>query len=134
MLLEAPRDDSSSAARVDLAIDRVLSSFDRDASGDLDLDEWREFVGRAARLVSASAWPPTIVLHARDDRTVPVTSARDFVAALKGVAPADGEAPSYHEYEAAGHGEIMIALMSRAEADALPAIAQDFVRACGMRA
>ena len=37
----------------------------------------------------------------------------------------------YHEYEKAGHGEIMLALMSSEGMEGLPAIAADFVRECG---
>ena len=77
------------------------------------------------------AWPPTIVLHALDDRTVPVSSARDFIAALQAVTGANVCRVRYSEQ--AGHGEIMLALMSRSTIDELPAIASDFVRACSLR-
>jgi hypothetical protein len=73
------------------------------------------------------------VLHARDDATVPVRSARDFVEALEDAAlPPPGEL-RYLEYEAAGHGEIMIELMSPRPVGALPTIAYDFVRACSLQ-
>ena len=95
---------------------------------------------RETREVGAKAeWPATVVLHAADDSTVPVSSARAFVAALESVlggaakpSPTDG--PSlvcYQEYEKAGHGEIMLALMSGKSMEELPAIAADFVRECG---
>ena len=84
-------------------------------------------------------WPTTTVLHGSDDKTVPVQSARDFVHALAGVVeeePDGGGGESsrargrvrYVEYERAGHGEVMIALMSRTSGDELPQIARDFVR------
>ena len=78
------------------------------------------------------AWPPTVVLHAADDKTVPVQSARDFVAALE----ATGASPhvDYREFARAGHGEIMLALMAPTGADALPAIASQFVQEVGKRA
>ena len=83
-------------------------------------------------------WPTTTVLHGSDDKTVPVQSARDFVHALAGVVeeePDGGGGESsrargrvrYVEYERAGHGEVMIALLT-ASGDELPQIARDFVR------
>ena len=39
----------------------------------------------------------------------------------------------YDEYERAGHGEVMIALMSKATMEELPEMGRDFVRAVGMR-
>ena len=57
----------------------------------------------------AEGWPPTVVLHAADDRTVPVRSAREFVEALRGA----GGAVAYREWPTGGHGEIMISLMGR---------------------
>ena len=53
-------------------------------------------------------WPETFILHAADDGTVPIRSARDFSAAL--ATATDGEG-TLVEYEAAGHGEVMLALM-----------------------
>jgi len=73
--------------------------------------------GEAACAACAAEWPPTLVLHAADDGTVPVTSAREFVAALRGV----GGEVAYKEVAAAGHGEIMIALNQRTPLEQLPA-------------
>ena len=73
--------------------------------------------GAAACAACAAEWPPTLVLHAADDGTVPVTSAREFVAALRGV----GGEVAYKEVAAAGHGEIMIALNQRTPLEQLPA-------------
>ena len=74
-------------------------------------------------------WPRTVVMHAADDKTVPVRSAREFVGALR---EAEGEeAVEYHEYAEAGHGEVMISLMGRTPLQDLPEaqarITQDFV-------
>eukprot|EP00966_Prymnesium_polylepis_P326163 7382085-Prymnesium_polylepis.1 len=75
-------------------------------------------------------WPHTIVMHAADDNTVPVRSAREFVGALR---DAEGEeAVEYQEYAEAGHGGVMISLMGRTPLQELPEaqarITQDFVR------
>jgi acetyl esterase/lipase len=77
------------------------------------------------------AWPPTVVLHTTDDTTVPVSSSREFVAALDGarVGPSAG-AVRYAEYDEGGHGEIMVSLMGCAPTAELPAVARDFVSAC----
>lgn len=56
-----------------------MGAFDDDRSGDLSLPEFRRFVGEALEVQTRAAWPPTVVLHAIDDSTVPVASARDFV-------------------------------------------------------
>ena len=64
-----------------------------------------------------STWPPTVVLHAADDGTVPVASAREFVEALRAV----GGDVAYSEVGVAGHGEVMIALMGRTPLAELPA-------------
>jgi acetyl esterase/lipase len=90
-------------------------------------------------------WPPTVVLHAADDATVPVASAREFVAALRSTlqsrrhAPLrqrptpptpqreDEEAVRYQEHERAGHVEIMLSLMSPLPFEELPDIAREFV-------
>jgi acetyl esterase/lipase len=91
-----------------------------------------------------TAWPPTVVLHAADDKTVPVQSARDLVSALAhgGLATpsseaveaegkgADGQEKAlvqYIERERGGHGEAMVALMSRMPCEELPPLARDFV-------
>ena len=76
-------------------------------------------------------WPPTVVLHAADDGTVPVRSAREFVEALEstGLSPV----VRYAEYERAGHGEIMVSLMSAKERDeeGVREIGREFVRSIG---
>ena len=100
-------------------------------------------------------WPMTVVLHAADDRTVPVSSAREFVCALQhalgeeGLETAPTEKPRrepmarreptarpteeesklvrYVELDG-GHGEIMVSLMSRSELHELPELARLFVR------
>ena len=76
-------------------------------------------------------WPPTVVLHAADDGTVPVRSAREFVEALEST----GLSPDvrYVEYERAGHGEIMVSLMSPRERDeeGVRDIGRAFVRSIG---
>ena len=85
---------------------------------------------RASAAFHDKAWPEdVVVLHARDDTTVPVQSARGFAEALRPVAPH----LRYDEYERAGHGEVMIALMSKATMEELPEMGRDFVRAVGMR-
>ena len=83
----------------------------------------------AQRRSAASRWPAeTVVLHAADDTTVPVTSARDFVAALDGAFGEGGaqeangdradrgisaqKAVQYLEYAEGGHSEILVALAS----------------------
>ena len=53
-----------------------------------------------------------------------MSSSREFVAALKDCATSVQMA----EHTLGGHGEIMVALMSRAAFSSLPSIAQDFVR------
>ena len=64
-----------------------------------------------------------------DDGTVPVRSPREFAEELQAV----GVPCALQEHAKAGHGEIMIALMSRKDDDELPAIARDFVRlACSV--
>ena len=75
----------------------------------------------------ALVWPPTLILHGRDDSTVPVSSAREFVAAAV-QAGLDADRLRYKEYGQAGHGEVMLALMSRSPIGALPEIARDFIR------
>lgn len=77
----------------------------------------------------AEAWPPTVVLHAADDGTVPVSSAREFVEALRGA----GGAVAYREWPTGGHGEIMLSLMGRTpledlEPAGLAAISSAFVQ------
>ena len=57
-----------------------------------------------------AAWPPTAVLHAADDGTVPVRSAREFVDALSKA----GADVRTLEYAKGGHGEIPLALMGAA--------------------
>ncbi|KAL1500349.1 hypothetical protein AB1Y20_013013 [Prymnesium parvum] len=80
--------------------------------------------------VDLAAWPNTVLLHAADDKTVPIRSAREFTAALK---QAQGEdAVSLREYAQGGHGEVMLNLMGRKRLDQLPysqvRIAVDFIR------
>ena len=75
---------------------------------------------------ASRAWPETVVLHAIDDKTVPVRSAREFVEALGG-APIAPHELRFKEYEKAGHGEIMLSLMSRQPTSELPAVCRDFV-------
>ena len=72
---------------------------------------------------------PTVVLHAADDGTVPVSSAREFVEALRGA----GGAVAYREWPTGGHGEIMLSLMGRTfledlEPAGLAAISSAFVQ------
>jgi len=110
------------------ASERVMGTFDADASGDLSLAEFSRFVGQAVEQQTRAPWPPTVVLHARDDSTVPVASAREFVEALQALgAAADLK---YREFERAGHGEIMVELMSPKPVAELRPIAAEFVREC----
>ena len=91
-----------------------------------------EFLGEGPPLALAvrSSWPSTVVLHAADDSTVPVTSAREFVDALR-LAPCVPDNLDYKEYKSGGHGEIMIQLMSRAPLQELTGIAREFVESVG---
>ena len=52
--------------------------------------------GDTTTTTTPAAWPETVVLHATDDKTVPVRSAREFVAALE-VAPAKPALLRYDE-------------------------------------
>jgi len=77
-----------------------------------------DFANHERRLI----WPPTVVLHARDDATVPISSSRCFVNALRAAVrahgyPQDDEGDDvgdvlidYREYGRAGHGEAMLKL------------------------
>ena len=76
------------------------------------------------------AWPPTAVIHAADDLTVPVSSGRDF-------AKAAGGAVQWREYQSGGHAGVVLALMSRTRLDSHPPelarMAADFVRWAALR-
>ena len=73
-----------------------------------------------------------MVLHAADDSTVPVTSAREFVDALR-LAPCVPDNLDYKEYKSGGHGEIMIQLMSRTPLQELTGVAREFVESVGVQ-
>ena len=102
----------------------------------LRLRRLRRVAAEAARSAGAerapsprrSVWPPTVVLHARDDRTVPISSAREYARALLDAGALRAEELRVEEAERGGHGEIMVALMSRSPLESLPAIAREFVR------
>ena len=53
---------------------------------------------------------------------------REFVEALRAAPAAPPGGLRYEEFEVAGHGEVMIALMSTAAVGDLPPICRDFVR------
>lgn len=86
-------------------------------------------------------WPHTVVIHAADDRTVPVRSAREFVTALRdatagaeGEEAEDGSRPrpallAYEELRVGGHGDAMVALAGPEPFEAMPAMAARFVEA-----
>jgi acetyl esterase/lipase len=64
----------------------------------------------AAQAAAAHRWPPTTVLHAEDDGTVPVRSAREFMHALRRAAGKKADAHTYEVFGRGGHGEVMVAL------------------------
>jgi len=80
---------------------------------------------RAAQAAAAHHWPPTTVLHAEDDGTVPVRSAREFVHALRRAAGQRSDVHTYAEFGRGGHGEVMVALAGHEPLTALePHIAE----------
>jgi hypothetical protein len=74
---------------------------------------------RAAENAAAHHWPPTTVLHAKDDGTVPVCSAREFVHALHLAAGQNAEAHTCAEFDRGGHGEVVVALAAHEPLTAL---------------
>ncbi len=129
------------------ALERATEADGRSRSGEWRVAELAAFIAasptrlllleRLLRLAgaegvaSADHWPPTVALHAADDGTVPVSSGREFVAALRANC-ADGEAQRaarWVEEESGGHGELMVSLMGRQPLEACPGGRGRLVRA-----